>query len=116
MSETNPTCATCPFYDAEGSCEYAVDADEEPIKGVCRVNPPTALRSDTEGYGPKFGWPHVEPDDWCGLHPERRDWGSGRISAKMQEYLPQLIAALRGQNSVFIDDAVAVVPEEDEPS
>ena len=52
------TCATCRYcYESE-----------------CRRNPPTAAamiwRGSPEGVRM---WPVVDPDDWCGEHPMRRD-------------------------------------------
>jgi hypothetical protein len=70
--EVKPTCATCPYYGAERETmdrDYQRDAYESKAVGVCRRRAPTWMYSMIGAFGPQSGFPHVEPDDWCGEHP-----------------------------------------------
>jgi len=55
MSIKRPTCATCPYYFRTPARTYS---------GECRMVPPVVM---VEGHAV---WPPVEPQMWCGKHPE----------------------------------------------
>jgi hypothetical protein len=74
MAETEriprPTCATCPHYFPTPARTYS---------GLCRLEPPVVV---VEGHAV---WPPVEPQMWCGKHPDallyrRTEWVAPRPS------------------------------------
>ena len=61
-----PTCATCPFFmplPSDGTGDRGVCGNERPRPGVI---------DDDAWFSSR--WPIVSVDEWCGSHPQFRDW------------------------------------------
>ena len=71
--ETRPTCKTCPYWNLMDW------SDSDFTWGLCVIRAPgTIAKDDYDDERPPSIWPGTLADDFCGEHPDFRDYLKSR--------------------------------------